>query len=113
VGFAERLGGGSLEVVNLFGLRATDPAALLAAPEPVGEDNDRTILEAVGRAWYVIAAWGAEGGHLGRASAVMKMLAPLKDLYALRVNKDGSPGHPLYLRGDSKASLFQVRSSTP
>src|SRR5262249_14212908 len=46
IGFAKAWGMGSLEVVNLYALRATDPAALLSAPDPIGPKNDTMITSA-------------------------------------------------------------------
>src|SRR5690349_3088795 len=54
-------GFGALEVVNLYGLRATDPAALRVARDPVGPDNDEAVAGAARRGDAVFAAWGAHG----------------------------------------------------
>ena len=45
-GYAERWGYGALVVTNVFAWRATDPAQLKAARDPVGPANDRAILRA-------------------------------------------------------------------
>jgi hypothetical protein len=58
-GFARREGCGVLEVVNLFAYRATDPAELRTAPDPVGPANDHHIKAALGRVALVVVAWGA------------------------------------------------------
>ena len=55
---------GGLHVLNLYAYRATRPADLWAAPDPVGPQNDcciRDHLLAVGpqHDWPVVAAWGA------------------------------------------------------
>ena len=70
VGFARGWGFGSLEVVNLFAFRATDPRDLLRAAAPVGAANDRAILDAASAADRVVVAWGTRGTHLGRATEV-------------------------------------------
>ena len=97
VGYAKRWGYGSLCMVNLFAFRATLPKDMLAAADPVGPENDDTLKRLAHDAGIIIAAWGNDGGHLGRDKAVMAMLPAL---HALKQNKDGSPAHPLYLRGD-------------
>ncbi len=94
--YCQRWGHGSLRVVNLFAWRATDPKDMMGAQDPIGPDNDRIIAEQAAEAGIVIAAWGASGSHMGRAD---KVLAMLPVVHALHKNKDGSPGHPLYLKG--------------
>ena len=48
IGFAGDWDFGILEVVNLFALMSTDPAALLKAKDPVGPDNDAAISSRAG-----------------------------------------------------------------
>lgn len=97
VDFAKRWGYGGIEVVNLFALRSTDPAALYDHADPIGPENDRHIVEAAGRAKRVIGAWGVHGAHRGRAPAVEALLAGTGPLECLGTNRDGSPRHPLYV----------------
>lgn len=94
VGFAKAWGYGGLCMTNLFAFRATQPAVMLAATDPVGPDNDKTIRDLAETAGVVIAAWGAHGTHLGRDAVVRAMLP---NLNYLRLTKGGHPGHPLYL----------------
>src|SRR5437588_6310737 len=65
--FAERWGYGALIVTNLFGWRATDPAEMKAAREPVGRPTDAAILRAAREAAIVGWAWGNYAAHLARA----------------------------------------------
>lgn len=98
IGFAHRLGFASLTVGNLFAYRATDPADLRRAENPIGPDNDRHLLAIADDAEMVICAWGAHGAHMGRGQAVRSLLrAPL---WCLSRTKAGEPTHPLYLPGD-------------
>jgi hypothetical protein len=106
-GFARAWGAGGLLVVNLFGLRATDPAELRSADDPVGPDNDAVITwwlwsqqaELIGP---VVAAWGVHGTLQGRDRHAAGLLADRgRDLSCLGVTKDGNPKHPLYLPADS------------
>ena len=97
--FSSRWGFGGLHVCNLFGYRATDPGNMKACPEPVGEGNDRAILDVSTMAGLVVCAWGNHGAHLGRAQHVENMLLDAGvELCCLAVTKAGEPGHPLYLR---------------
>jgi hypothetical protein len=96
VGFAKREGCGKLAVVNLFAYRATKPADMLAAADPVGPDNDRHLAEEAATAKVIIAAWGDHGTHRGRDRQVMKLLAG-REVWCLRRTKGGQPGHPLYV----------------
>lgn len=103
--FSRSWGFGALSVVNLYALRATDPAELWLAKDPVGPENDRYIAEALTGA-AVVAAWGA-GARPGRITEVLALHAATPGagrLHALAVTASGQPRHPLYLR----ASLTPV-----
>lgn len=108
VGFAKAWGYGALCMANLFAWRATDPKDMKAAPEPIGPDNDATLQRLAVGAGIVIAAWGAHGSYRGRA---VQVLAILPTLHALKLTQDGSPGHPLYLRGDARPFLLNATVS--
>lgn len=96
--FARDWGHGSIEVVNLFALRATDPVELLRATDPVGPDNDDYINAAFSRAAFVVCAWGAHSMAVRRVKTVREIAASRGTvLNALRVTKSGAPSHPLYL----------------
>ena len=56
--FSQAWGYDRLEVVNLFAYRTSKPSLLKQAVEPIGEDNDRYILETALRSDLVILAWG-------------------------------------------------------
>ncbi|MBL8224715.1 MAG: DUF1643 domain-containing protein [Chromatiales bacterium] len=94
IGFARDWGYGGLVMTNLFAFRATEPAVMKAAEEPVGPDNDVRIAECARKAAVVIAAWGQHGSHRGRDRFVRGQIARL---HYLRLTKGGHPGHPLYL----------------
>src|SRR4051812_26865304 len=60
IGFARQWGCGRLSVLNLFAFRATDPAAMKRADDPVGPENkdwfERILTDAgEGR---VVCGWG-------------------------------------------------------
>ena len=92
--FAEDWGYDGMIVTNLFAYRATKPADMKAAADPVGPLNDTALRDAYLNSALTVAAWGAHGTFRGRDAEVKKMLP---DLHYLRMTKDGHPGHPLYL----------------
>ena len=108
--YAARWGYGALVVTNVFAWRATDPAKLKAAHDPVGPENDRAILRAARAAAVVICAWGNHGAHLGRSDCVARLLERAGvPLHALRVNANGEPAHPLYLPGRLRPASWRAR----
>ncbi len=96
VSFSKRWGCGGFSIVNLFGLIATDPMALVTDPEPVGPDNDRFIVETVAAADLVVCAWGTRvpTAHAARAAEVLALLGTVP-LWCLGTTANGSPKHPL------------------
>ena len=98
-GFARDWGCGGLVVVNLYAYRATKPADMLAAADPVGPLNDVTLRAAAEEAWIrnapLVVAWGANARpeRAAAASGLIGQFGP----DALGVTKAGQPRHPLYL----------------
>ena len=95
IAFARSWGYGGLCMANLFAYRATKPAIMMAAENPVGEANDEWLLNLASGAGVVVAAWGNDGGHLSRSQSVRRLLP---NLHYLKLNRSGEPAHPLYLR---------------
>lgn len=96
VGFARAWGYDTLEVVNLFARRATDPGVLYEVEDPVGPENDRHLLEVCSNARLVVAAWGVHGAFKTRGARVLDLLK-LTRVCHLGLTKEGHPRHPLYL----------------
>jgi hypothetical protein len=85
-------------VWNLNAFRATEPAEMKAALDPVGSHNNAAIDLALKLAEITVAAWGTHGGHGGRDREVLRRCAACNaKLHVLKLTKDGHPGHPLYL----------------
>lgn len=97
IAYAKRWGYGWCVVVNVRAWRATDPKAVPADPLAVGISNDIVIFEAALRAELVVCGWGELGGSQG-AVALELIRKAGKLPHALKLNADGSPAHPLYLR---------------
>jgi len=106
--FSYLWGYGGLDVCNLFAYRATKPADLKKAEQPVGPDNDRELRDRLHLADGVAFAWGSSGAQVGRAGAVLKMVHAVSQeptcrwtrTVALGFTKDGYPVHPLRQRLD-------------
>jgi hypothetical protein len=108
IGFAKREGFGRLEIVNLFGFMATEPALLFASADPVGDDNDAEVGLALSRAKTVIIAWGNHGAADSERSAVVLDLVAGsgKPVKCFGLTAAGHPKHPLYLPADVELVPF-------
>lgn len=108
-GFSRSWGYGGMVVINLYAFRATLPKDMMAALDPIGPLNDTYIERVTTRAdvKVVVAGWGTHGGHLNRAAQVIEMLKE-RSLTALKLNQDGSPSHPLYLKATLAPSPYPL-----
>lgn len=104
--YAKKWGYGSLCMTNLFAFQATLPEDMKIAEDPVGPDNDKTLVQIAEDAEIIIAAWGKHGSYLGR-DKVVRALFP--QLHFLKLTRDGFPGHPLYLPKKLKPTLWGKR----
>lgn len=100
ISFAKREECEAIMVMNLFAFRATKPADMEAAEDPIGPENDvqlRDWLRSADRhGWPIIAAWGASKFAEKRGRAVASMCL----MQCLGTTQSGSPRHPLYVKGD-------------
>lgn len=107
IDYARRWGGSHLIVVNLFAFRATQPALLFDEKtiDPVGQLNNEAIHIACYYAHenngLIVAAWGEHGGFMGRDQEVIGRIEQFKP-FCIKLNKSGSPAHPLYQKKDAK-----------
>lgn len=108
MGFARRWGCTGVVIVNLYTYRTPSPKALKAAGYPNHPDADVNLLWALQTTpSIVVCAWGRHGQR-GRAREVMKLLEGQGHrAAALRINKDGSPQHPLYVPYDVEPVEFR------
>lgn len=87
------MGFSAMTIGNLYGFRATDPRNLMRESDPVGPENDVTVMRLAREAGAVICGWGVHGARRGTELA-SKLDVPL---LALGSTKDGHPRHPLYV----------------
>jgi hypothetical protein len=107
--FAKREQAGGVVVVNLFGLRSTDPRALRHHSDPVGPLTDVFIRQATAGASMVVAAWGAAGVEHGRGARVTETLCRRGiPLHCLGQTSTGQPRHPLYLPGAAVLEAYDA-----
>ena len=110
IAFAKRESCGAVNVVNLFGLRATDPRELAKASDPHGPGNfdalQETLRESKGHG-SVICAWGANKSARPAAFNFIGLCGVVGiRVWCLGKTSDGSPRHPLYVKGDQPFVAF-------
>jgi hypothetical protein len=103
---------GGIYVGNIFAYRATDKKRLRASQiDPVGPENDKHLIEMAKLAGVVIFAYGQPGhrslqdrGKLLANILIDKGVKP----YVLKLSKNGTPCHPLYLRKTLKPVVWEL-----
>jgi hypothetical protein len=109
VGFAKSWGYGALVITNLFAFRATGPADMKTAADPIGPENNRYLATVAGACGLVVCGWGNHGAHSGRAAAVLAMLRGLGVVpHALGLTSLRQPAHPLYLSAACRPFRLEV-----
>lgn len=109
IGFATRWGFGGVKMLNLYAFRATDPAEMIAARDPVGPGN--CPEEFTRDVDCIVAAWGslrmAWRSRVNWESVIAETCERIgKPLDCLRLTKDGSPWHPLYVPYEIERQRF-------
>ncbi len=104
--FVDDWGYGAMIMVNLFDVRATQPAVMKKRRRPLSLVNDLTLLHSAGRAQLIVAAWGSHGRHHLRSQQMRHLLSEnsLK-AYCFGLGKTGEPLHPLYQRRDQRPDI--------
>ena len=105
------MGAGGIIVLNVFAWRSTDPRGLRRVADPEGPLNRAVIRDVClgasqhGAIARVICAWGGHGKDRGMELALFlhKSGVPLA---ALKLSKDGTPCHPLYLPYELQPRLW-------
>lgn len=114
--FAHAWGYGGLWVGNLFPYRSTDPRGLFreANSQASWAENMMHLAAMDHDCELVVCAWGngstaerVKGSRLfGWQYKPLEVVT--KPLHYLALAKDGTPKHPLYLKGDLKPQLIEV-----
>jgi hypothetical protein len=101
------MGFGSLEVVNLFAWRATNPKELIEISDPVGDRNDAIIEAAISRCDLVILAWGANPLAIGRGRAINALVRQARPAtFCFGATKNRQPKHPLYVKSGTPLVVY-------
>jgi len=112
--FARIWGYGGQWVGNVHAYRSTNKNRLLEVDDPVGPDNDRRILEMAEQAQTVVLAYGQPPKQLrSRGAQVVDLLRHHPQLCHLRLAKDGTPVHPLYLPFSLRPQPHRVVKAGP
>jgi len=104
VQISKNLGYGGVYMMNCWAYIATDPT-LLQINHISEEWNNELLTITASKCSAVVFAWGNFKivRDLGRDKELLQMFPYA---YALYINKNGSPKHPLYCKSDSKLVLY-------
>lgn len=105
--FARRFGFSRYIKCNVMDWRATSPKDLLKV-EPCSDMNRPTILKLAAQASQIIACWGKLPRQLQIYSDRVLFDLASHDIFCLGRNEDGSPKHPLYIKGDAELELYRA-----
>lgn len=116
IAFSQREGMGEAVVVNLFALRSRRPEHLFRVDDPSGPANMATILHHLKRCSGLVCAWGAHAIPIVRDRDPRRGVVRLANAHGigatcLGTTKDGSPRHPLYVRGDAPLKPYDPPSA--
>ncbi|MGV8094492.1 MAG: DUF1643 domain-containing protein [Mangrovibacterium sp.] len=100
--FAKSWGYGGFYMMNLFAYVTPYPQELIISDEHI-QRNDHMLEHIAAQCKKIIFAWGSFKEAKDRAKGVSEKF----NGYALKINKDGSPMHPLYVPANTEPVLFQ------
>ncbi|WP_446744280.1 DUF1643 domain-containing protein [Silvibacterium acidisoli] len=108
--YATDWGFGTLLVGNTFAYRATDQREL-ASVDPFGPDNLNHLLDMAEMSAVIIFAYGLPHRsirNLGAEYALRVRDAYPEKAHVLKLCADGTPSHPLYLKGDLRPIPWRI-----
>jgi len=100
---AKSWGYGGVYMMNLFTFISTDPKKLNIKQGNV-HNADNWLIDTAKQSDKVIFAWG-NFNVFGRDEEIKKLFP---NAYALFINKNGSPKHPLYCKSDIQPIPFNL-----
>jgi hypothetical protein len=108
-------GYGSMTIANIFPIRETDSKKLARIQDLIGDIGlaNQAIVDAVMNSSITICGWGKH--HLEATKSRVNDVRDLlytnyldNRLYCLKINKDGSPQHPLYVAYETEPMRYKV-----
>lgn len=105
--FSRAWGYGGQLVGNILAYRSTDKMGLLKVQNPIGTKNNKMILEMAKEASVVVLAYGQPPKKFkDRGREVVELLKDHPNLCYLKLSKDKTPVHPLYLPSSLKPKNY-------
>lgn len=109
--FSRSWGYGGQLVGNILAYRSTNKMGLLKVDDPIGPKNNEMILKMAKKAEMIVLAYGQPPKKLqGRGKETRELLRDHPNLCYLKLSKDGTPVHPLYLPSNLKPSIYSNNS---
>jgi len=112
--FSDGFGFGGMWVGNLFAFRSKEPEDLKyrvrAGLQVIGSENDKHLNAMASKSKKIIFGWGANANDIDQVR-VTKVIDMFPKSYALTINQDNSPGHPLFTKGTTKLFLYNAGPS--
>jgi hypothetical protein len=103
---------GGIFVGNTFAYRATDQKRLTKVPDPVGPENDAHLIGMAKEAAIVVFAYGQPCHAILRPRGLALTRLLMKEAgvtpHTLRLAKNGTPWHPLYLPETLKPVVWKL-----
>lgn len=112
--FTSGWGYGGLVIVNLFPFRAVNPLELrvVGRDKAIGNDaiNRDIITTSLKNSQLAIAAWGKHGQLYKRDQELLPDMIRFNNLHALQLTVDGTPYHPMNVKGNAHPFLWRVKA---
>jgi|SRR5690606_33570747 len=100
-----------LTVCNLYSFISPYPEDLLKTNDPVGPYADFYLMNNIRSSDLIICGWGNEVLDMTRVRQVWDMLKNIPHVFCLGINKNGSPRHPLYIKGTAPLISWRLHDS--